>query len=60
MVPAAELEGRFWAAVGALNGDFSGLGFLIVGVFAASWIVSLFIYRVKGYDGMETSRGGAV
>jgi hypothetical protein len=51
------LEGRFWTALGALNGNFGGLGFLIIGIFAASWVVSLVIYRVKGYDGMEPTRG---
>jgi high-affinity nickel-transport protein len=50
------LEGRFWTAVDHLSGNFGSLGVLIVGIFAASWVISLFIYRLKGYDGMETSR----
>jgi nickel/cobalt transporter (NiCoT) family protein len=51
------LEGRFWSAPAALNDHFAALGFLIIGIFAASWIVSLIIYRVKGYDALETTRG---
>src|SRR5690349_12671980 len=56
MAGAFGFKGRFWAAIVTLNDNFSGLGFLIVGIFAASWIVALFIYRLKGYDGMETTR----
>jgi len=48
------LEGGFWRAVGALNDGFGTLGYLIIGVFAASWLVSVAIYRLKGYDLIET------
>ena len=30
-------------------GNFSALGYLVVGIFAASWLTSLAIYRVIGY-----------
>ena len=30
-------------------GNFSALGYLVVGIFAASWLTSLAIYRVMGY-----------
>ena len=39
------LEGAFW--------DFSGLanfGYLVVGVFIASWAISYLIYRWQGLD----------
>jgi hypothetical protein len=29
------------------------LGYLIVGVFALCWLVSMAIYRLKGYDRLE-------
>jgi nickel/cobalt transporter (NiCoT) family protein len=45
-----QLNGGFWDAVTALNGNFATLGFIIVGVFVASWLVSLAIYKVMGYD----------
>lgn len=52
-----ELEGGFWSAVDALNQSFGTLGYLIIGVFAVSWLVSVAIYRLKGYDLIETTRG---
>ena len=45
-----KLEGAFWDAIGALNDNFGILGYVIIGVFAASWIVSIAIYRIRGYD----------
>ena len=30
-------------------GNFTALGYLVVGIFAASWLTSLAIYRVIGY-----------
>jgi high-affinity nickel-transport protein len=59
IVEALGLEGRFWSAIGSLSSDFGDLGLLIVGIFAASWAVSLLIYRVKGYDAVETARSRA-
>src|SRR5271168_1467649 len=35
-----ELDGGFWSAIGALNDSFGTLGYLIIGVFAVSWLVS--------------------
>ena len=48
-----KLEGAFWDGVGALNDNFGVLGYLIIGVFAASWLVSALIYRARGYDAIE-------
>ena len=44
------LNGGIWDAIAALNGNFTTLGFIIVGVFVASWLVSLAVYKVMGYD----------
>ncbi len=44
------LKGMFWNGIGALNDNFGSVGFIVIGVFAASWIVSAVIYYVKGYD----------
>ncbi len=44
------LKGGFWNGIGALNGNFGSIGFVIIGIFVASWILSAVIYRVKGYD----------
>ena len=48
-----KLEGPFWDAIGALNDNFGVLGYLIIGVFALSWLISIVIYRVNGYDAIE-------
>jgi len=51
------LEGGVWSAVAGLNGNFGALGYLIIGIFAASWMVSLLLYRLKGYDRLEPAQG---
>ena len=50
-----KLEGSFWDGVGELNDNFGALGFVIVGLFVVSWIVSVAIYRYKRYDEIEAS-----
>jgi high-affinity nickel-transport protein len=47
------LEGWFWGGLGALNDDFSGLGFAIIGVFVFAWVTSLVIYRCMRIDGLD-------
>jgi high-affinity nickel-transport protein len=47
-----------WSAVGALNDNFGTLGYLIVALFALSWLVSIAIYRIRGYDAIETGGEG--
>src|SRR6202011_4143598 len=43
------LSGSFWTAIAALNDDLASFGFIVVGLFIASWIVSAMIYRWSGY-----------
>jgi high-affinity nickel-transport protein len=52
-----ELSGGAWDAVADLNDVFGALGFVIVGVFVACWLASMLIYRLKGYDRIETTPG---
>jgi nickel/cobalt transporter (NiCoT) family protein len=47
------LKGTFWDAIEALNDNFGTLGYVIIAIFAVSWIVSAVVYRVKGYDRLE-------
>ncbi len=47
------LHGAFWDGVGALNDNFSLLGYGVIGLFVASWLVSIAIYRLKGFDELE-------
>lgn len=49
------LTGGFWDAIGGLNGKFGAIGYVIIGVFAVSWVVSLVVYRLRGYDALEVS-----
>ncbi len=49
-----DLRGGFWDGVGALNGSFGMLGYLIIALFVATWIVAALIYRLRGYDRLET------
>jgi high-affinity nickel-transport protein len=44
------LEGRFWNTIGDLNGGLANFGYLVVGVFLASWAVSYLLYRWQGLD----------
>ncbi|HKO17079.1 MAG TPA: HoxN/HupN/NixA family nickel/cobalt transporter [Gemmatimonadaceae bacterium] len=45
-----QLRGRLWDVIAALNTNFGNIGYLIIGIFALSWIVSAAVYRLKGYD----------
>jgi len=47
------LEGRFWQAIRHVNADLGLLGYAVVGLFAAGWLLSLVIYRLKGFDKPE-------
>ena len=47
------LSGTFWTSVLRLNASFCTLGYLIVGLFALSWIVSIAIYKRRRFDEME-------
>jgi len=52
------LGGPFWGFVGALNDNFGTLGYLIIAIFALSWIVSAVIYRIRRYDAIEVGDPG--
>jgi len=49
--------GGFWGAIGAINDNFGILGYLIVGIFLVSWLISFIVYRAKGYDTIEVTSG---
>ncbi|MGB6984890.1 MAG: hypothetical protein WBD74_02810 [Candidatus Aquilonibacter sp.] len=40
-----KLNGRFWSAIGTLNGNLGTLGCAIVGLFVVSWFVSVLMQR---------------
>jgi nickel/cobalt transporter (NiCoT) family protein len=48
------LKGGAWDLVGGLNDNFGNLGFVLIGLFVLSWIGSVAIYRVKGFDRLQS------
>ncbi len=49
------LAGPFWSVIGTLNGNFGGLGYLIVAVFVGSWLVSIAVYRLGRFDRLKAA-----
>jgi len=49
------LTGTFWMMVGKLNNNFGLLGYGVIGLFAFTWLVSVAVYRWRGFDGLELS-----
>jgi high-affinity nickel-transport protein len=49
------LRGAFWEGIGRIAGSFGLLGYVIAGVFVASWIVAAVVYRARGYDALEAA-----
>jgi nickel/cobalt transporter (NiCoT) family protein len=47
------LDGPFWLFVGALNDHFGSLGYLIIAIFVASWVISVAVYRLAQFDRLE-------
>ena len=52
------LSGWFWDGIGALNDNFSSLGFVIIGVFIVAWVGSIVVYRYKGLDDIDVTGAG--
>jgi high-affinity nickel-transport protein len=48
-----DLSGSFWDGIEALNENFGALGYLIIAIFILSWMISVIVYRAKGYDDIE-------
>jgi nickel/cobalt transporter (NiCoT) family protein len=44
------LTGGIWSAIDFAAGNFTALGYLVVGIFIASWLASFAIYRAMGYN----------
>jgi high-affinity nickel-transport protein len=49
------LQGWAWDAIGSLNDHFGMLGFIIIGLFVACWLVSILIYKSNRYDEIEVT-----
>ena len=47
------LKGSIWSLLDSLNNNLNTLGFVVIGVFVASWLISVAVYRIAGYDRIE-------
>ena len=50
------LEGAFWGVITGLNASLANFGYLVVGVFLLSWMLSLAIYRWQDLERSFPSR----
>jgi high-affinity nickel-transport protein len=48
-------HGTFWDLIGTLNENFGTLGYAIIGLFAFSWIASIWFYKWRRFDDLEVS-----
>ncbi len=48
-----DLKTGVWAPIVALNDNFNNIGFLIIGLFFAAWLISFIVYKAKGLDNCE-------
>jgi nickel/cobalt transporter (NiCoT) family protein len=44
------LAGGFWDTIGNMNDGLANFGYLVIGIFVGSWILSYLIYRWQGFD----------
>ncbi len=58
LVDRLKLAGPFWDLLRHLSDNFGVLGFLIVGIFVASWGVSAVVYKLRRYDDLEPETSG--
>jgi high-affinity nickel-transport protein len=56
LVGQFHLKGRFWMVIARLNDSFGELGYAIVGLFALSWVVSITVYKWRGFDKIEINQ----
>ena len=47
------LSGGLWDVMATLNEELELIGYLIVAIFIGSWLLSMLVYRLKGYDRIE-------
>ena len=49
-----KLTGGVWDLVGSLNDNIGALGFMIIAVFVLCWVGSFIVYRIKGFDQLDS------
>ena len=53
------LTGGAWNLLRSLSDNFGTVGFITIGVFIASWLISTAVYRARGYDELEVGAAPA-
>lgn len=48
-----QLTGGFWDLIGSLNDNFGMIGYVIIGVFVVSWLLSAAVYKWKRFDELD-------
>ncbi len=54
--PHAIWKGRSGRFIGTLNDNFGSLGYLIIAIFAGSWLISIAVYRLGRFDRLEPAQ----
>src|SRR5260221_12792449 len=54
-----KLSGGIWNFIGSLNEHFGAAGLPIIGVFALTCIASMMLYRLKGFDRLNSTTDSA-
>jgi high-affinity nickel-transport protein len=49
------LNGPLWDFVSNLGDNFGTIGYIIIGIFILSWLISTIVYNVKKYDEIEVA-----
>jgi high-affinity nickel-transport protein len=55
LADALALHGGFWDALARASDSFGLLGYALVGLFVGAWLLSVLVWRLKGYDRMEAT-----
>jgi len=53
-----QMHGAVWDIINSLSSNFGVVGFVVIGVFAASWVISAIIYHLNRYDDIEVNLPG--
>lgn len=55
MTEQLDIKGIIWSQVQSFSNHWELVGVFVVSLFIASWFISMLIYRVKGYDHIDTN-----
>lgn len=50
---AVPFQGLFWTSIRRINQNFAAAGYGIIGMFVICWLVSLAVYKWRGFDELE-------